>query len=59
MNPGDKITFDGIESNPSEEITVDEFFKTTIETKDSKVYIDGHEFVGKIVVDKNLEGKVK
>jgi methionyl-tRNA synthetase len=59
MKPGDKITFKGIHSEPTEEITVDEFFKTTIEAKQGKVFIDGHELEGKIVIDKNLEGKVK
>jgi hypothetical protein len=59
MKPGDRITFKGIKSEPADEITVDEFFKATIEAKDGKVYIDGHELEGKIVIDKDLEGKVK
>jgi len=59
MSPGEKIKFKGISSEPAEEITVDEFFKTTIEAKNGKIYIDGHEFEGKIIVDKNIEGKVK
>jgi methionyl-tRNA synthetase len=60
MEPGDKITFKGIESESAPgEITVDEFFKATIEAKNGKVYLDGHEFKGNILVDKNLQGKVK
>ena len=59
MEPGDRITFDGIDSNPTDEITVDEFFGVTTEAKAGKVYIDGHEFIGNVVVDKNLQGKVK
>ncbi|MFA6072544.1 MAG: methionine--tRNA ligase [Candidatus Woesearchaeota archaeon] len=59
MNSGDKITFKGIKSVPANEITVDDFFKTMIEAKEGKVFIDGHEFEGNILIDKNLEGKVK
>ncbi|MGV8162521.1 MAG: methionine--tRNA ligase [Candidatus Nanoarchaeia archaeon] len=59
MNSGDKITFKGVDSVDCDEISIDEFFKTGIEAKAGKLFIDGHEFLGKVQIDKNLQGKVK
>ncbi|MGV8169146.1 MAG: methionine--tRNA ligase [Candidatus Nanoarchaeia archaeon] len=59
IKPGTRITFKGIKPEECPEISIDEFFKPVIEAKNGQVFIEGIEFEGEVLVDKNLQGKAK
>ncbi|MCF7901185.1 methionine--tRNA ligase, partial [Candidatus Woesearchaeota archaeon] len=59
--PGDKITFNGIEMKTAKEISIEEFFSITIQSKENGIFAEDKELQTnkKIKVDKNLIGKIK
>jgi hypothetical protein len=56
---GTQLKYEGVEPE-SKEITIEEFFEATINATKEGITAEGKKLVGaKIIVDKNIEGKVK
>lgn len=56
---GTQLKYEGVEPE-NKEITIEEFFETKMMSANDGVYAEGKKLVGaKIVVDKNIKGKIK